>query len=362
MQQKPISNVLIMAAGTGGHVFPALAVAEQLRTLGVQVHWLATPAGMEHRLVQPSGIQLYPIDIQGLRGNGIKRLLLAPFKILKATLAAMRIMRTLKIDAVAGFGGYVAGPGGLAARLLGIPLIIHEQNAVAGMTNTQLARLARKVLQAFPETFPNSDKVSTTGNPVRQAIVEVATPELRYAGRSGAFQILVIGGSLGAQALNTQIPAALALLPQAIQVKHQCGQAQREQTQQQYVQAQQANPQLGIEVVAFIEDMAAAYAQADLIICRAGALTVTEVATVGIPAIFIPLPSAVDDHQTLNAGYLVDAGAAVLCPQASLTPQQLAATLSSLLDRAILLDMAKKSRAKAQPTATATVVAAILSV
>ena len=351
-----------MAAGTGGHVFPALAVAEQLRASGVQVHWLATPAGMEHRLVQPSGIPLYPIDIQGLRGNGIKRLLLAPFKILKATLAAMRIMRTLKIDAVAGFGGYVAGPGGLAARLLGIPVIIHEQNAVAGMTNTKLARIARKVLQAFPDTFAASDKVSTTGNPVRQAIVEVAPPAQRYAGRSGAFQILVIGGSLGAQALNQHIPAALALITQPIQVKHQCGQAQLEHTQQAYAQAQQTNPLLVAEVLPFVQDMAAAYAAADLIICRAGALTVTEVATVGVPAIFIPLPSAVDDHQTVNARYLVEAGAAVLCPQASLTADSLAATLTGLLDRNILLGMAEKSRAKAQPTATAQVVAAILSV
>lgn len=362
MQQKPISNVLIMAAGTGGHVFPALAVAEQLRASGVQVHWLATPAGMEHRLVQPSGIPIYPIDIQGIRGNGIKRLLMAPFKILKATLAAMRLMRTLNIDAVAGFGGYVAGPGGLAARLLGIPLVIHEQNAVAGMTNTQLARIAHKILQAFPETFANSDKVSTTGNPVRQAIVDVPMPAQRYAQRNGAFQILVIGGSLGAQALNRQIPAALAQLSQPIYVKHQCGQAQLEPTQQAYAQAQQANPQLSVEVVPFIQDMAAAYAQADLIICRAGALTVTEVATVGIPAIFIPLPSAVDDHQTLNARYLVDAGAALLCPQATLTAEQLATTLSRVLDRPTLLSMAEKSRAKAQPTATASVVAAILSV
>lgn len=351
-----------MAAGTGGHVFPALAVAEQLRASGVQVHWLATPAGMEHRLVQPSGIPLYPIDIQGIRGNGIKRLLLAPFKIFKATLAAMRIMRTLKIDAVAGFGGYVAGPGGLAARLLGIPVIIHEQNAVAGMTNTQLARIAQKVLQAFPETFPQNAKVVTTGNPVRQAIVEVTPPAQRYAQRVGAFRVLVIGGSLGAQALNQHIPAALALMTQPIQVKHQCGQAQLERTQQFYTDAQRANSQLVAEVVPFIEDMAAAYAQADLVICRAGALTVTEVATVGIPAIFIPLPSAVDDHQTLNARYLVDAGAALLCPQASLTAAHLAGLLLPLLDRDLLLSMAEKSRAKAHPTATAHVAEAILTV
>ncbi|MEC7119502.1 MAG: undecaprenyldiphospho-muramoylpentapeptide beta-N-acetylglucosaminyltransferase [Pseudomonadota bacterium] len=362
MQQKPISNVMMMAAGTGGHVFPALAVAEQLRQQGVQVHWLATPAGMEHRLVKPSGIPLYPIDIQGLRGNGVKRLLLAPFKILKATLAAIRLMRTLKIDAVAGFGGYVAGPGGLAARILGIPIVIHEQNAVAGMTNTQLARIATRVLQAFPDTFAPSPKVQTTGNPVRQQICDLPSPAARYMNRTGAFRVLVIGGSLGAQALNERVPAALALLKQPIEVKHQCGQAQLETTRQHYLQAQQQKTDLTVDVLPFVEDMAAAYAHADLIICRAGALTVTEVATVGLPAIFVPLPSAVDDHQTANAGYLANAGAALICAQATLTPESLATSIGNLLNRQTLLNMAEKSRAKAQPSATATVVASILSV
>lgn len=360
MQQKPIRNVLIMAAGTGGHVFPALAVAEQLRARGVAVHWLATPAGMEHRLVAPSGIPLYPIDIQGLRGNGVVRLLQAPFKILAATVAAMRLMRQLKIDAVAGFGGYVAGPGGLAARLLGIPLIIHEQNAVAGMTNRQLARIARVVLQAFPQTFAADAKVKTTGNPVRAAICAVAPPEQRFAGRSGALRVLVIGGSLGAQALNERVPAALALLNVPLIVQHQCGQKQVDAAQQHY--RQHANPQMQWSVVPFIDDMAAAYAEADVIICRAGALTVTEVATVGLPALFVPLPSAVDDHQTANARYLADSGAAVLCPQGSLTPQSLANALQPLLSREVLLDMANRARALAQPNATTCVTDVILSV
>jgi UDP-N-acetylglucosamine--N-acetylmuramyl-(pentapeptide) pyrophosphoryl-undecaprenol N-acetylglucosamine transferase len=360
VQQKRISNVLMMAAGTGGHVFPALAVAEQLRARGIAVHWLATPAGMEHRLVGPSGIPLYPIDIQGIRGNGVLRLLKAPFKILAATLAAMRIMRSLKIDAVAGFGGYVTGPGGLAARLLGIPVVIHEQNAIAGMTNTQLARLANTVLQAFPNTFASSEKVQTTGNPVRAAICAVAPPAERYHGRTGAIRVLVIGGSLGAQALNERIPQALALLGTPIHVRHQCGQKQVDETRARY-QALNA-PQVTAEVLPFIDDMAAAYSDADFIICRAGALTVTEVATAGLPAVFVPLPSAVDDHQTANARYLSDAGAALLCPQASLTPESLAQALKPLLDRACLLQMATAARAKAQPDATACVVDAILSV
>ena len=365
MQKKRISNVLIMAAGTGGHVFPALAVAESLRARGLSVHWLATPAGMEHRLVEPTGIPLYPIDIQGVRGNGVLRLLKAPFKILAATIAALRLMRVLKIDAVAGFGGYVAGPGGLAARLLGIPLVIHEQNAVAGMTNSHLARLATTVLQAFPNTFAPSPKLHTTGNPVRAAICAVPDPVQRFAGRAGPIRVLVIGGSLGAQVLNERVPAALALLcqtmqGQSIEVTHQCGQKQVDLTRQHY--QTHAAAQMQWDVVPFIDDMAQAYAAADFIICRAGALTVTEVATAGLPAVFVPLPSAVDDHQTSNAKYLSVGGAAVLCPQAQMTPESLAKILQPLMDRTVLLEMAIRARACAQPDATGCVVDAILSV
>lgn len=360
LQDRKISTVMIMAAGTGGHVFPALAVAEELRRQGVQVHWLATLAGMEHRLVGKTDIPLHPIDIQGLRGNGIKRLLAAPFKILFATLAAMRLMRSLKIDAVAGFGGYVSGPGGLAARLLGIPLLVQEQNAIPGLTNKKLASMAKLVLQAFPNTFPAQDKVKTTGNPVRQAICELPLPAFRYAERGDApLSVLVVGGSLGAQALNEHVPAGLAKLGIPLHIRHQCGQQQVVTTTQRYNALN--NSQLKAEVVPFIEDMAAAYAAADLVICRAGALTVTELATVGVAAVFIPLPSAVDDHQTVNAGYLADSGAAIICPQSGLNADSLAALLTPLMNRTTLKDMAIKARQKAQPDATQEVARYVLA-
>ncbi|RYY79845.1 MAG: undecaprenyldiphospho-muramoylpentapeptide beta-N-acetylglucosaminyltransferase [Moraxellaceae bacterium] len=350
-QLKQIKTVMIMAAGTGGHVFPALAVAEKLRAQGVDVHWLATRAGMEHRLVGSRNIPLHPIDIQGLRGNGLKRLIAAPFKIMAATLAAMRLMRKLNIDAVIGFGGYVAGPGGLAARLLGLPLVIHEQNAIAGFTNTQLARLSTLVLQAFPNTFAESAKVKTTGNPVRADIASLPLPEVRYAERGNLpLNILVVGGSLGAQALNERIPEALAGLNIPLNVMHQCGQQQVQATQQRYDDL--ASSQLAVQVVPFVEDMANAYARADLMICRAGALTVTEVATAGVAAVFVPLPSAVDDHQTANARYLVDCEAALLCPQASLTSESLMAALQPIMKRATLQAMAQKARQQAHPQAT----------
>ncbi len=365
LHNKKISTVLIMAAGTGGHVFPALAVAEELRRQGVSVHWLATLAGMEHRLVGKTDIPLHPIDIQGLRGNGIKRLLTAPFKILLATLAAMRLMRALNIDAVAGFGGYVSGPGGLAARLLGIPLIIQEQNAIAGLTNKKLASVAKLVLQAFPNTFPLQDKVKTTGNPVRHALCDLPLPAFRYAERATApLNVLVVGGSLGAQALNEHVPGGLAKLGIPLHIRHQCGQQQVESTTQRYNALSSSAldaSQLNVEVLAFVDDMAAAYAAADLVICRAGALTVTELATVGVAAVFIPLPSAVDDHQTVNAGYLADSGAAIICPQSTLNADSLAALLTPLMNRTTLKEMAVKARQKAHPNATQEVAQYVLS-
>ncbi len=359
-QVRKIKTVMIMAAGTGGHVFPALAVAEKLREQGIDVHWLATSAGMEHRLVGAKNIPLHPIDIQGLRGNGIKRLVVAPFKILRATFAAMRLMRSLKIDAVIGFGGYVAGPGGLAARLLGLPLVVHEQNAIAGFTNTQLARIASLVLQAFPDTFPDSAKIKTTGNPVRHDIANLPDPATRYDARGNSpLNIFIVGGSLGAQALNERVPEALALLNIPLKVMHQCGQQQLEQTQQQYAAIN--NSQLDVQVVPFVEDMAQAYANADLMICRAGALTVTEVATAGVAAIFVPLPSAVDDHQTANARYLAGHDAAIICPQASLTAQSLYAALAPLMRRDALKNMAIKAKQQAHPHATQKVTDLLLS-
>lgn len=354
-QTKP-KHVMMMAAGTGGHVFPALAVAKELQQQGIEVSWLATPTGMENRLLKNHNIPIYQIDIQGVRGNGAVRKLLAPFKILKATLSAMRYMKQLKVDAVAGFGGYVAGPGGLAARALGIPVIIHEQNAIAGFTNTQLSRIAKKVCQAFPGTFAESAKIVTTGNPVRKEITEILSPSWRYQEREKAglpLRVLIVGGSLGAQALNERLPEALKQLNVPLNVYHQCGQNHAETTRARYADKPAS---LQVEVQPFIEDMAKAYADADLIICRAGALTVTEIATAGVAAVFVPLPSAVDDHQTANARFLAKTGAAKICPQATLTPDSLKELLVPLMNRQLLSEMAVKARQQAQPDATQHVV------
>ncbi len=358
-QQTTPKHVMMMAAGTGGHVFPALAVAKELQQQGCQVSWLATPTGMENRLLKQHDIPIYQIDIQGVRGNGLVRKLAAPFKILKATLSAMRYMKQLKVDAVAGFGGYVAGPGGLAARLLGIPVIIHEQNAVAGFTNTQLSRVAKKVCQAFPNTFPASEKIVTTGNPVRAEITAIYNPSYRYKERENSgepIRVLIVGGSLGAQALNQCVPQALKQLNVPLSVYHQCGQNKQEATQALYANLPET---LHVEVQPFIEDMAKAYSDADLIICRAGALTVTEVATAGVAAVFVPLPSAVDDHQTANARFLEKIGAAKICPQATMTPDSLKDLLMPLMNRQLLMEMAVKARQQAQPDATQRVVGLI---
>lgn len=343
----------MMAAGTGGHVFPALAVAKQLQQQGYKISWLVTPTGMENRLLEKEhSIQRFTIDIQGLRGNGLKRTLFAPFKIIKAMLATMQFMKQHKVDAVAGFGGYVAGPGGLAAKALGIPILIHEQNAIAGFTNTQLARIANVVCQAFPHTFPAQQKVITTGNPIRAEISDTLSPQWRYDEREKAGQplhILVVGGSLGAQALNKIVPQALRRFDCALDILHQCGQQQLESTQENYIGVQ---AQVHVKVQPFIENMAQAYSEADLIICRAGALTVTEIATAGVAAVFVPLPSAVDDHQTANAQYLVQHGASKLCPQKDMTVDYLYDLLAPLMNRQVLAEMAVKARQLAQPEAT----------
>lgn len=355
-QQKQPKHVMMMAAGTGGHVFPALAVAKALEQQGTQVSWLATPAGMENRLLKNHSIPIYQIDIQGVRGNGVVRKVLAPFKILKATFSAMKYMRQLNVDAVAGFGGYVAGPGGLAARILGIPVIIHEQNAIAGFTNTQLSRVAKKVCQAFPDTFPADAKIVTTGNPVRKEITEILNPSWRYQQReknAEPLRILIVGGSLGAKALNECVPEALKQFDVPLNVYHQCGQNHQAATQALY---DNAPAHLNVNVQPFIEDMAQAYSDADLIICRAGALTVTEIATAGVAAVFVPLPSAVDDHQTANAKFLANINAAKICPQANMTPESLKALLTPLLNRSLLQEMAVKARQQAQPDATQHVV------
>ena len=346
-----VKSVVVMAGGTGGHVFPALAVAQHLSQQGIKIHWLGTKNGIEADIVPNNGFDISYLEVQGVRGQGIARLLLAPFKILLAVFAAMRVLRAVKADCVIGLGGYVTGPGGVAARLLGKPLIIHEQNAVAGFTNKQLAKIATQVLQAFPVAF--APKVATTGNPVRPVIANLAVPEQRYGQRHGALQVLILGGSQGAVALNELVPEALAILgkEQAFIIRHQTGKKQAEATQNRY-------KTLGIDdanVQAFITDMAEAYAWADLVICRSGALTVSELAAAGVASVLVPYPFAVDDHQTANGRYLSDEGAAILCQQAGMTSENLAQTLKPLLSRPKLLQMATIARKLAQPKATATV-------
>jgi UDP-N-acetylglucosamine--N-acetylmuramyl-(pentapeptide) pyrophosphoryl-undecaprenol N-acetylglucosamine transferase len=338
-----------MAGGTGGHVYPALAVANALRDKSRDVVWLGTHRGIEARIVPAAGIPIEWVAVSGLRGKGVATLLLAPFKLVFALFQSLLVMLRHRPAAVLGMGGFVSGPGGVAAWLTRRPLIIHEQNAVAGMTNRLLARLARVVLQAFPGSFIPSRNAETVGNPVRVDIAAIDEPARRLAGRSGPMRLLVLGGSQGALALNEAVPAALALLPQDMQpiVRHQAG----ERTLQQ---ARAAYDKHGIDadLRAFIEDMAETYAWADLVICRAGALTVAELSAAGLPAIFVPFPAAVDDHQTANAQPLVAAGAAAILQQAEMTDESLAALMGSWLgSRESLLDRACKSRAMAMPDA-----------
>ncbi|WP_201596162.1 undecaprenyldiphospho-muramoylpentapeptide beta-N-acetylglucosaminyltransferase [Psychrobacter vallis] len=346
-------HILMMAAGTGGHVFPALAVSDELTQRGAVIHWLGTPNGMENGLVEPTGYTFHAIDMQGLRGKGIGRLLKLPVTLLSATMAAVKIIRNNQIDVVVGFGGYVTAPGGIAARLTKTPLIIHEQNAIAGMSNRYLSKIATKVLQAFEHTFANSEldsKLETVGNPVRNAITGVDEPAVRYdTDDESPLKLLVVGGSLGAQVLNDTVPKALALMDRPFEVRHQCGRNNETATQAAYDSEDLSAHQFTVQP--FIDDMAAAYNWADVIVCRAGALTVTEIQNVGIAAIFVPLPHAVDDHQTANARTLTAHDAAILLPQSELTPQRLSSELIGL-DRRTCLAMAKKGHALANRRAS----------
>lgn len=346
-------HILMMAAGTGGHVFPALAVSEELTKRGAVVHWLGTAAGMENDLVKPTGYVFHTITMQGMRGKGIGRLLKTPITLLSATMAVIKIIRSNQIDMVVGFGGYVTAPGGIGARMTRTPLIIHEQNAIAGMSNRYLAKMSTKVLQAFEDTFGNSHssaKLATVGNPVRNAITDVAAPTARYdINDQSPLRLLVVGGSLGAQVLNDTVPKALALLNKSVTVRHQCGRNNEVATQAAYDDEDLSRHQITVQP--FIDDMAAAYNWADIIVCRAGALTVTEIQNVGIAAIFVPLPHAVDDHQTANARTLTDHDAAILLPQTELTPQRLSDELATL-DRQACLIMAQKAHALANRSAS----------
>jgi len=341
--------VLIMAGGTGGHVFPALAVARELAAQGVAVSWLGTAQGLEASVVPAAGYPLETIRVTGLRGKGVLRLLAAPFMLAMALLQSLRILLRLRPRAVLGMGGFAAGPGGLMAWLLRRPLVIHEQNAVAGLTNRLLAPLATQVLMGFPDSLPANPRTLHTGNPVRTEITRIPEPHLRLANREPVLHVLVIGGSLGASVLNRIVPEAIrqVVRTQAVRVHHQTGRAEAAAVSQAYREAD-----IDARVEAFVEDMASAYTWADLVICRAGALTVAELAVVGVASILVPLPHAADDHQTGNARYLADAGAAVLLPQSALNADRLAGLVADFAEqRDVLLEMACRARALAIPDA-----------
>ena len=345
----PRDAVLIMAGGTGGHVFPALAVADELRRAGQAVLWLGTQEGLEAKVIPAAGLPIAWITVRGLRGKGVLRVLGAPFMLAGALWQAGGILLRVRPRAVLGMGGFVTGPGGFMAWLLRRPLLIHEQNSVAGLTNRLLAPLASRVLVAFPGALPARVKPIHTGNPVRGAITQVAPPRERLGPRQGPLRLLVLGGSLGAQALNETVPQALAQLSveQRPEVRHQSGTRHIDAARAAYQRAGVA-----AQVDAFVDDMAAAYAWADLVVCRAGALTIAELTAVGVGAILVPYPHAVDDHQTGNARYLVEAGAAVLIQQTDLNVEGLATLLRALFaDRPRLLRMAEAARELARPEA-----------
>jgi UDP-N-acetylglucosamine--N-acetylmuramyl-(pentapeptide) pyrophosphoryl-undecaprenol N-acetylglucosamine transferase len=347
-----------MAGGTGGHVFPALALARLLREQSTEVIWLGTERGLESRIIPAEGIPIEKLSIGGLRGKGALTWLAAPFRLSHALLQALAVMRRHQPSVAVGLGGFVTGPGGVAAWLTRCPLIIHEQNAVAGFTNRCLAHLARQVLEAFPDSFGRDVHARVIGNPVRRDISAVAPPAQRFAGRSGPIRILVIGGSQGAARLNAVVPFALKRLAAALafDVRHQAGARWLEAGRASYAQAG-----VRADVRPFIEDMSEAYAWADLVICRAGALTISELAAAGVAAVLVPFPNAVDDHQAYNAQYLVREGAAVLISDRELTAERLASELQRLCaGRGKLLAMAERARLLAKPRAAAELAASCL--
>ncbi|MCC4117906.1 undecaprenyldiphospho-muramoylpentapeptide beta-N-acetylglucosaminyltransferase [Aromatoleum toluclasticum] len=339
-----MKTLLVMAGGTGGHIFPGIAVAEVLRARGWRIVWMGNPDGMEARIVPERGYETAWVRFTALRGKGIVRKLLLPLNLLRGFWQALRELGRIRPDVVLGMGGYVTFPGGMMAALTGRPLLLHEQNSVAGLANRVLAGVSDRVLAGFPKVLK---KAAWVGNPVRADIAAVAAPAERFAGRSGALKVLVVGGSLGAAVLNETVPQALARMKPGERplVTHQAGTKQIDALRSAYAAA-------GVEgeLLPFIDDMATKYAEADLVICRAGALTVAELAAAGAASLLVPFPHAVDDHQTGNARFLADQGAAYLLPQTELNAERLAGILASL-DRTRLLDMATKARALAKPNA-----------
>jgi UDP-N-acetylglucosamine--N-acetylmuramyl-(pentapeptide) pyrophosphoryl-undecaprenol N-acetylglucosamine transferase len=348
-----VKTILIMAGGTGGHIFPGLAVAEQMRAAGWEVVWMGARGGMEERLVPKYGYRAAWIRAKAARGKGLLQKLLLPANLLYSFWESARHIRSLRPNVVLGLGGYVAFPGGMMASLWNRPLALHEQNAIPGLANKVLAQISDKVMAGFPQALKNAE---WTGNPVRAEIAAIASPESRFAGRSGPLKVLVVGGSLGAQALNESVPKAIALMSDRPRVVHQAGEKHLDALKKHY---QEANVQG--ELVAFIDDMARRYAEADLVICRAGAVTIAELSAGGMPSILVPFPHAVDDHQTANGKFLADHGAAILIQQRDLTPQNLARMIQGL-DRSRLLDMARKARALGKPDAARVVAERCMSI
>ena len=349
--------VLITAGGTGGHVYPGLAVARALMEQNIPVIWMGTAKGLEARVIPEAGIEMVYLSVNGLRGKGLMTILAAPVQLAKALFQSIQIMRKVKPAAILGMGGFVAGPGGLVASIMGKPLLIHEQNAIPGLTNKLLSRFSKKILEGFPGTFATSkkNKILGIGNPVRKDIAAIDSPTLRMGDRWGHIRVLVFGGSLGAQVLNEMVPAALEEMPldKRPVVRHQAGKNKDESTKSLY-------EKLGVnaEVTPFIEDMAEAYEWADLVICRSGALTVAEIAAAGMASVMVPYLYAVDDHQTANARYLSESGAAILMPQHDLDADSLSTILSDLCsDRSKLIEMSIKARRLAKPEATEEVAA-----
>lgn len=338
-------SILVMAGGTGGHIFPGLAVAEYLRICGWNVSWLGNQSGMEYRLVKSCNFPFEAVEFGGLRGKGIKAKLMLPINLARACHQSWKIMRRLKPNVVLGMGGYITFPGGLISKLLKRPLVLHEANSVAGSANRALAKIAMRTLTGFPNAMENAEWV---GNPIRQEFDHISAPAERYEQRQGPLSLLVVGGSLGAAALNENIPAALALIPleQRPTVIHQAGDKHLLDLQKRYAD-------LGVlaDIRPFIEDMPTAYAQADLVICRSGAMTVSELAACGVASCLIPFPHAIDDHQTANAQFLSDADAAVFLPQKNLNPQDLALMIQNLT-RTDLKEMAVRAHALSKPHAT----------
>ncbi|WP_345811848.1 undecaprenyldiphospho-muramoylpentapeptide beta-N-acetylglucosaminyltransferase [Paraburkholderia sp. PREW-6R] len=353
MTVLPQRTLMVMAGGTGGHVFPGLAVAHLMQAWGWKVVWLGNPAGMEATLVPKHGIPMEYVRFGGVRGKGITTKLMLPLNLLRACTQSLSVLRRVKPDVVLGMGGYITFPAGLMTALSGRPLVLHEQNSIAGLANKVLAKLAKRVLVAFPNALPHGE---WTGNPIREELARAIAPKARYAQRSGPLNVLVVGGSLGAAALNEVVPRAVALLApnERPRIVHQAGAKHIDALRENYAAAglqTGEHEQTSVELVPFIDDMTSAYANADLVICRSGAMTVSEISAVGVAAFFVPFPYAVDDHQTTNAAFLADNGAALVVQQRDLSAHMLADWLRSQT-RETLAEMAERSRSLAKPDAT----------